>query len=927
MSNLKNLLFAVSCFSAIPAMAQTQNNGSNNTTTADSSVEAMEQVVVIGYSTAKKRDLTGSTATIKGSELVKQPVLTASQALQSKMAGVQIINSGAPGSAPNVRIRGTGSVIGGAEPLYVVDGIITDDIRNINTADILTIDVLKDASSTAIYGVRAANGVILITTKAGSVGAPKVSYDGYVGAKSLVNKVTMAKPGTFAKYSNEAAGTFAIKAEDITGATDWYDQLTRIGSMMNQNFSISGGTPQTSYLFSVNYYNENGILLDNSYERVAIRSNNEYRLGKFAKFGNNIGITRWNSNNKPFSLFTDAYNAAPIYNAVNPDGTYGYTTKSDVGNPYAKLKLTDDKTWGNRFMGNVFGELNLAKNLRFRSSFGLDYDQNRGENYVQKYRVSPTQHYDTTTLTLASTERYRWIWDNTLTYTPKLKKGHTLQVLAGHTAERYDGYEQSFKKDGVPSPQQYRYLNTGRDAVLGTINYQRPIADYGRRESYLARASYSFRGKYLLNASFRRDGSSKFPVQNRWGNFPSVGLGWLLSKEDFLKNSKTFSYLKVRGSWGKVGNDRINPSEFVTLLSSGLSAVFGNTVYMGSTIAEIKDPNLKWETTQETDFGVEYEILNSHIRGEIDFYNKLTKGALFNIPLPGGLGDNNNSMLTNAADILNRGLEFTLRYNKNNKGKFNYSVGFNATFNRNRVLGLGNGMPTNFGSLRNGEFATRVATNQPIGSFWVYETDGVYQTQAEVDASPHLVGAQPGDLKLKDNNKDGKINDLDRIYAGSYQPKMYMGINGNFTYGNWDLALDILGNFGNKVFNGKKTVRYGGNYNIEKAVYDARWTSINATNEAPRAFNGVPKPSDYFVESGSYARLNNFTLGYKLPEKWAKKSKIQGYRLYFTAQNAFTWKKFSGFSAELPGSPTEAGIELDIYPTSATYLLGLNIQF
>ena len=908
--------------------AQAQNNTPTATSSPSDSIEKpIDEVVVIGYATAKKKDLTGAMSSIKGSELVAQPVLTATQALQSKMAGVQITNSGAPGSSPNVRIRGTGSVIGGAEPLYVVDGVITDDIRNINTADILSIDVLKDASSTAIYGVRAANGVILITTKRGGSGKPKLSYDGYAGVKLMANKIAMARPGTYSNYSNEAAGTNAILKTDITGETDWFQTITRPGNMNNHNLSMSGGSESTSYLFSVNYFNENGILNDNNYERVSIRSNNEYRISDRLKFGNNISLTRWNSNNKPFSLFTDAYNAAPIYDAKNPDGTYGFTTLSDVGNPLAKLEYTDDKTWGNRFMGNFFTDINLKKNLKFRSSYGIDYDNSRGANYQQRFRVSPTQKYDTTTLTQSEMEKYRWIWDNTLTYTPTLKKGHGMQILAGHTAERYDGFEQSFRLDGVPSAKQYRYLNTGRDPVQGFINYQRPIADYGRRESYLGRVSYNYEGKYLLNASFRRDGSSKFPIQNRWGNFPSVGLGWMVSNENFMKNVRAINSLKIRGSWGRVGNDRINPSEFVTLLSTGLSAVFGDQVVFGSTIAEIKDPNLKWETTEEIDLGVDFEAMNGHIAGVIDFYNKKTIGALFNIPLPGGLGDNNNSMLTNAADILNRGLEVSVRYNKNSKGKFNYSLGVNATFNHNEVLGLGNGLPTNFGSLRNGEFATRVATGQAIGSFWVYETQGVFQTQAEVDAAPHFLGTKPGDFKVIDQNQDGKINDLDRIYAGSYQPKCFMGMNGSFKYANWDLNIDLLGNFGNKIFNGKKTVRYGGNYNIEKTVADDRWTPTNNTNTAPRAFNGVPKPTDYFVESGSFVRLNNLTIGYNLPAKIAKKSKVQGYRFFITAQNAFTWKKFSGFSAELPGNPADAGIELDIYPTSSTFLTGLSIQF
>lgn len=318
--------------------------------------------------------------------------------------------------------------------------------------------------------------------------------------------------------------------------------------------------------------------------------------------------------------------------------------------------------------------------------------------------------------------------------------------------------------------------------------------------------------------------------------------------------------------------------------------------------------------------------MNGHIAGVMDIYNKKTIGALFNIPLPGGLGDNNNSMLTNAADILNRGLEVSLRYNKNSKGKFNYSLGVNATFNHNEVLGLGNGLPTNFGSLRNGEFATRVATGQAIGSFWVYETQGVFQTQAEVDAVPHFLGTQPGDFKVIDQNKDGKINDLDRIYLGSYQPKCFMGMNGSFKYSNWDLNIDLLGNFGNKVFNGKKTVRYGGNYNIEKP-----WPMPVGPHE--RNQHRTPR-LQWCAQTHRLFRGKRELRATQQPNHRVQptcqnrqKSKVQGYRFFVTAQNAFTWKKFSGFSAELPGNPADAGIELDIYPTSSTFLTGLSIQF
>ena len=888
--------------------------------------ESINPVVVVGYGTSRKKDLTGSVGSVQAKDLVVPPVMTATSAIQGKLAGVQITNYGGPGTTPTVRIRGTGSVIGGAEPLYVVDGVITDDIRNINTADIVSVDVLKDASSTAIYGVRASNGVILITTKTGKRGALSIDYNGSFGVKSLTNKVTMAGPNLFAIYSNEAAGTFAIKEEDITGRTDWMDAITRTGSQMNHAFTFSGGNEFSTSLLSINYYKEDGILLGNDYERVAVRSNNTFDLSKRIKAGSSMGLSKYHSNNKPYSAFTQAYNAAPIYDAKNADGTYGYTTKSDVGNPLASLELTDDQSWGFRLQGSTWGEVQLAPKLSFRTSYGADLFENNGQNFRDKYYVSPTQRYDTTTLSISQNQGYRWIWDNTLNGSFDAGSRHSFKYVIGHTAERYDGIQYWMSRDGVAPQSQYRYLNIGASTIQANLGYQGPLGDYGRRESYLSRVNYSFEDRILITGTLRRDGSSKFPIQNRWGNFPSMGVAWVLSEEAFIPKG-VFDYLKLRGSWGKVGNDRISPSEFVTLLSSGLNAVFGDQIFNGTTIAEIKDPNLKWETTTEFDLGFDWELAGGHWHGVVDAYRKYTEGALFNIPLPAGLGDNNNSMLTNAADISNMGIELTAGYKGVSQKGLRYQIDANATFNKNQVENLGLGQPTNFGSLNNGHFATRVAAGQPIGAFWLYKTDGVYQTQAEIDNSPHVFGTTVGDLKIVDTNGDGIISDLDREYMGSYQPKCYFGTNIQMNYKRWDFNMDLFGNLGNMVFNGKKTVRYGGNYNVEYEVGMNRWTPTNPSNTEKRAYNGVPLPSDYYLEKGNYLRLNNLSIGYSLPESFAKKTKVKGYRFYVTAQNLFTWKSYSGFTAELPGAPPEAGIEISVYPTSRTLMSGLSIQF
>jgi len=894
-------------------------------------VERVDEVVVVGYSSQKRKEITGAVASVKGADLIKQPVLTGSQALQGKLAGVQITNFGSPGSAPNVRIRGTGSVIGGAEPLYVVDGVITDDIRNIATSDIVAIDVLKDASSTAIYGVRAANGVILITTKAGKRGTSGISYDSYFGFKSLSNQVFMAGPNLFSAYSNEAAGSFAVKPEHITGKTNWMDAVTRTGLQQNHSISINGGGLKNSSFLSINYMKESGILKGNDYQRLTLRNNNDFYVGKNIKVGNTLNLSRYLSDNKPFSVFTSAYNAAPLYDAVDQNGNYGWTDVNNVGNPLARLDYTDDQSFGNRLMGNIYADWKVIDGLTLRSSFGLDAFDNQGRNYQQRYRVSPTQRYDTTTYTVSSNNGYRWLFNQLATYEKSINKKNKLKLILGHTAEKYDGEAIAISKDGVPSKPQYRYINTGYSTIQGNILYQRPIGDYGSRESYLSKANYAFDDKIFISASFRRDGSSKFPEKNRWGNFPSVGLAWDLTKESFFPRSADFNYLKLRASWGQVGNDRINPSEFVTLLSTGLISVFGNgDIQDGSTISEIKDPNLQWEVTTEYDLGFDFELFRKHVFGTVDAYYKLTTGALFNVPLSAGLGDNNNSMLTNAADISNMGIEFTLGYNSDASGRkkaISWNTLFTATFNRNRVENLGLGRPTNYGNLNNGEFATRVAPGQPIGVFWVYETDGIYQNKDEIANSAHLFGAQPGDFKIIDQNNDGNIDDDDRIYAGSYQPIAYFGWNTQLRWKNWDVNIDFLSNYGNKVFNGKKTVRYGGSYNVEYEVAVNRWTPDNPTNEYPRAFNGVPKPTDYFVESGSFLRLNNLSIGYQLKPRQAKRIGAKNLRFYVTAQNLFTLMSYSGFTAELPGAPPQAGIELNIYPTSRTILTGVQIQF
>ena len=899
-------------------------NGRNNiTVTLAGSVTQLEQVVVIGYGTQRKKDLTGSSASVKGAEIANVPVLTATQAIQGKVAGVQITSSGAPGSTPDVRIRGIGSILGGAVPLYVVDGIITDDIRNINSNDILSVDILKDASSTAIYGARAANGVVLITTKAGARGKFSISYNGYAGVKMLVHIVQMAGPNLFALYSNDAAGAPNITSADITGNTDWFKEVTRPAIIQNHNLSVSGGKNKYKFYFSGGYIKEQGVLKGNDYDRISLRYNHELTVNSKLKFGNTLAFSHYVSNNKPYSVFTQAYLAAPIYNAKNSDGTYGSTEKSNVGNPLATLDFTHDKSFGNRGEGSLWGEYKITKDLSFRSSFGIDVQQNNGQVYVPVYQVNSTQKNEVSHLYYSADSIYQWTWDNYFTYTKKFGTDHHLVVTAGHTSERKNGWNQNSSRDSVANNPSNWKLNFS-DTSGNQQNVRTPIGNYYKRESYFIRANYLFRDKYLVNATFRRDANSNFSPSNRWGNFPAVGLGWILTKENFMSRQKMFTNLKLRASYGWVGNDVIRPGAFLLQPTQYLYAYFGTTRINGAIPTGIIDPNLKWEINKELDLGVEFTLLTGKLSGEIDYYQKKSTNALFTIPLVDvGFG---STFLTNAARILNEGVEISLGWNDKINEHTKYTLGGNVTFNKNLVQNVGLGKALYFGSLNNGYQATATVVGQPIGSFWVYKTAGIFQTANDVAGYPHITNAQAGDFKIVDVNNDGKIDDNDRVFVGSYQPKLYGGFNGSLTWKKFDFSFDVYGNFGNKVYNAKKGVRSGGNYNVEYDVAINRWTPGSNENKYPRAFNGVIPPLDYFVESGSFVRVNNLTLGYTFQPK-SNPVHAGSIRVFGSAQNPFLFTKYTGFTPELPGNQNEAGIELNVYPVSATYMIGLNVQF
>lgn len=899
------------------------------------STKALDEVVVVGYGTQRKRDLTGSIAKIKGEELFKQPVQTPTQALQGKMAGVQIISSGQPNSQPQVRIRGTGSALAGANPLYVVDGVLTDDIRNINTADIVSVEVLKDASA-SIYGVRAANGVIIISTQKGKAGEIKVRYNGNTGYRQATNVVQMANRDQYIDYLKEIAPTVSANSPHAAteGTTNWYDAVLRKGQQSNHNISISGGSERSTFFVSGGYITDNGIVNTNDFKRLTFRINNDYAITKRLKFMTQLSYTK--GNEKAVELgdtYRSVYRASPLVVAKNEEGKYGNTSAfGNVGNPVLTMDTRNQRIQNSRFQGNVGLEYSPVEWLKLKTSFSADNGFSNDRVFLTPFQTDATTYISTggnqrrlnSQLSMNENRFLRWIADNTATFAHTFGK-HDVTVLAGTVTEKFTSNQINGSRINVPTNPDLWYLGLGNpDSQLSNGSG----GDLQTRQSYVGRFNYNFDGKYLLSASIRRDGSSKF--SQKWGNFPTIGAGWVISEESFMKGQHLVNFLKLRGSWGKVGNDNIESAAYILTANVNIPYYFNNTIAYGNVIQDIKDQNIRWEASEQYNIGLEFAALNNRLSGEIDYYDKKTRDALAYKIIPAIFGDPDNQLLTNVASFANKGVELSLNWKDKLSNGFSYSLGGNVTFNRNQLLGLNGGQALLAGSVGQQGLITRTDNGREVGSFYVLNAIGVFQNQAEIDASPVFgtrANVKPGDLKYEDIDKNNIIDANDKIYAGSYQPKMYYGFNAALGFKGFDLSADFYGNKGNKIYNGKRAFRFENTDNIEASYAEARWKADRPSNTDPRIINSATPASTYFIESGDFIRLNNLTLGYTIPAGIIKKLKMEQVRVFFTGQNLFTKKKFSGFSSELPGSPLDAGIELNTYPTTRTVAMGLSVGF
>ena len=908
----------------------------------------VDEVVVIGYGTASKRDLTGSIVKLSGREVSDKPNVNPVASLQGKVAGLSVVNSGTPGQEPDIRIRGTNS-IGGVKPLYLVDGIFNDNINFVNPNDIESVEILKDASSLAIFGVRGANGVIAITTKKAKAGQVNINFNSTVGRKVLVDKIAMVDAAGFKTLFEEEQDNLGITGANRfnftpwTGNTDWVDVMTRVGTINTNNLSLSSATDKNKFYMSVGNTTEEGIVKHEKLSRLTFNINDELKLNKFIKVGFSLnGIRQRNPYSRARDLMFSARRVLPITPVFNDarNAYYNLAIQSaQMINPAMELNDNWDKelNYENRLVGNVFAELNLAKNLTWRTTLYGDMSNLESRTYNPidsvydpiSQSVFVQNSYRITSVSQSNQRWNKFQQDHILTYKTNFGD-HGLTAVGGFTTY-YNDYrglfgsiKQSQTGSPIPNDPRFWYIDNG----FGDKGTR--VSSSGQWEkatvSSLVRALYNFKGKYLLNASFRRDLSSAWrqDYNNQGQNFWSVGAAWDITKEGFMDNQKIFDNLKLKGSTGVLGVQNTYGFDYPAYptLSTSSTAVFGDIIVPVYTENYLADKNLHWETVHSSEVGIEFDMLKRKLHGEITYYYKETRDLLAMIAAGGG-----RSTLTNIGTMRNRGIELSLSYNTDLTKDLNLSVSGNLTTFNNKFLN------SPFKSLPDEQFPSRTEAGFPIGYFYGYKVAGVFQSYADKLAYPVMnLGSSygPGDLKYADINGDGVITPDDRTMIGNPTPDFIYGGNVTLRYKGFDMSADLQGVYGNEVY------RYWGSSELPytKFNYPAfkmnRWHGEGTSNWDPalgdnRTTNRLP--STYGIEDGSYIRVRNFQVGYNVASSALSKAHIKNMRIFVNVQNMKTWKNNSGYSPEFGGSPTSFGNDVGNDPIPMIYSGGINVNF
>ena len=948
--------------------------------------EVLNEVVVVGYGQMKRTDLTGSVVSVSSDAITKSVNTSIDQVLQGRAAGVQVQqNSGMPGGSSSIRIRGINSLNSSNEPIFVIDGVIIDGNTNsssenalssINPSDILSMDILKDASATAIYGSRAANGVIMITTKRGQKGESKITYNGYSGWQEMPQKLDLMNLQQYAIHKNARTDASIVMPDDsfvrpdlLGVGTDWQKELFSQALMSSHNLSITGGNDQTTYAIGAGYLNQDGIAIGSGFERLSLRSNLDAQLKKWLKAGINFNFSNSTQNVTVAdeSLIKTALKQTPNVAVRNADGTYdGPETDEYVqNNPVGLAMIKENFNEKTGIRGNTYAEATLLKGLSLKTEVSFDYGMSN------TYKFSPSYKFGAIENEVVESERSKsyskfWSWRNILNYNRTFNDLHNINFMLGQEMQKsHWEYLMGFRNGFI--------TNVAHDLNAGDANSAKNSGSSGTSSilSYFGRMFYSFNDRYLLTTTLRRDGSSKFAAGNRWGWFPSAAIAWKISNESFLKDNDVINNLKLRLGWGKVGNQNVENYAYTSTMST-VATIWGTGLLSGNTA----NPDLQWETTSSSNLGFDISLFRNRIEFIADVYYKKTDNLLLQLPLPayvGTVGQGSTSApWANIGSLENKGIEFTLNTVNIDKKDFTWKSNIVFSLNRNKVLSLDTESSILDREIQEGSertIVTRTAVGQPIGQFYGYKVIGrfekatdFYYKDADGNVKPTAIpsgmtisetGVWIGDYIFQDINEDGVINEEDRTYIGNPEPNFTYGFSNSFQYKNFDLTIGITGSYGNEVVNYQrrwlenprentnlltKASQYAVLSKIDpNGLVDYRNLQITGGDPyMPRmaassaASTSNYRYSDKFVEDGSYLRIQNISFGYFFPKRWTSKIKIENLKLYANLQNVYTFTKYSGYDPEVGSTNQDAlmtGLDNARYPSPRIYTFGLNLTF
>ena len=895
--------------------------------------EMLDEVVVIGYGTMKKSDLTGAVSSIGNKDIKDSPVSNLGQAIQGKISGVQIVDAGKPGDNVSIKIRGLGS-INNCDPLVVIDGVPTDlGLSSLNMADLERLDVLKDASATAIYGSRGANGVVMITTKRGTEGKGKLAVSANYSFQNATNVPSLLNAAQYAELSNDMMVNSGrnpnpewANPSELGAGTDWMDELLRTGVMQNYTVSYSGGNEKSHYYVSGGFLDQSGIVKSVNYRRFTFQSNSDAQVLKWLKFSNNITFSADTKKSGSYNI-GDALKALPIYPVKNEDGSWsGPDGNSEwygsTRNPIGPTELNKSQTDGYNFLANLTAELTFTKWLKFKSTFGYDAKFWFIDNFTPKYNWKPTPTEETSRYK-SDNKSFTYLWDNYFLFDHTFAEKHRVGLMAGMSAQWNTNDYLNAQKNVFMFDNVHEMDNGEEMYAIGGNETEWALL------SYMARVNYSYEDRYLLTATIRRDGSSRFGKKHRWGTFPSVSVAWRASQEKWFPKNDYINDLKVRAGYGvtgsqaSVGNYSYLASYNTSVYPFGISS--GNqTALVSSTLA---NPYIHWEEVAQTNIGFDASLFNSRVMFSFDAYLKETRDMLVkaSIPITSGFEDTTTTY-TNAGKVRNQGIEMSL-HTINLTGELGWETNLTATYNKNKIKDLNSDVPYYINQINN-SYVTMLTKDYPINVFYGYVTDGIFQNQSEVNTHAVQPGAEPGDIRFRDLNNDGVINDSDRTVIGNPNPSWLFSMNNSLSYKGFELSVFLQGIAGNKIYNANNIDNTGmaAAYNQTTDVLK-RWQGEGTSNSMPRAVFGDPnqntRVSDRFVENGSYLRLKNITLSYTFPKQWLQKAQIENARLSLSCENVATITGYSGFDPEVGIN----GIDQNRYPISRTFSLGLNFNF